>query len=146
MRKEAKKRERNITKRVREIGQLVHCACWRFDKVQEVERDKIDPRRRRRRSAEARSLSFFEFRPRSCRSSPRNFIRSRRGRSLKARLEENGTVNPFAILSISLTAIKVMSYKIDCPHKIVSSPFVVRIAYTILGSTKQMTASPLYSA
>lgn len=37
--------------------------------------------------------------------------------------EENRTVNPFAILSISLIAIKVMSYEIDCPHKIVSSPF-----------------------
>lgn len=40
-----------------------------------------------------------------------------------ARREENRTVNPFAILSISLIAIKVMSYEIDCPHKIVSSPF-----------------------
>lgn len=40
-----------------------------------------------------------------------------------ARREENCTVNPFAILSISLIAIKVMSYEIDCPHKIVSSSF-----------------------
>ena len=64
----------------------------------------------------------------------------------KRNWKRTAPVNPFAILSISLTAIKVMSYEIDCPHKIVSSPFVVWIAYTVLGSTKQMTASPLYSA
>lgn len=68
------------------------------------------------------------------------------GRSLKARLVENGIVNPFAILSISLTAIKVMSYEIDCPHKIVSSPFCGPEAYIhpVLGSAKQMTVNALF--
>jgi len=49
------------------------------------------------------------------------------GRSLKARR----SVSPLAILSISLTAIKVMPYEIDRPHKIVSSPFVTS-ARTVL--------------
>jgi len=71
------------------------------------------------------------------------------GRSLKARRWENRTVNPFAILSISLTTIKVMSNEIDCPHKIVSSPFCGADSAKRtppLGSAKQMTAVALFRA
>lgn len=40
-----------------------------------------------------------------------------------------------------------MSYEIDCPHKIVSSPFCgpdSGEAYIVLGSTKQMTVAALF--
>jgi len=40
-----------------------------------------------------------------------------------------------------------MSYEIDCPHKIVSSPFCgpdSGEAYTVLGSAKQMTVVALF--
>lgn len=119
-----KKREKTIAI-LKRIRALVHCACWRFDNLWEVRRDKIDPRRWRGWSGEARSLSFFEFRLRSL-SGHLEEISSvlASGTFLEnARREENRTVNQFAILSISLIAIKVMSYGIDCPHKIVSSPF-----------------------
>lgn len=69
------------------------------------------------------------------------------GRSLKARLVENGIVNPFAILSISLTAIKVMSYEIDVPIKSYRVPFVVRKrTYTSSssGSAKQTIVAALF--
>lgn len=106
---------------------------------------------RRRRPVEARSLSFFEFRSRSTRPHLEE-ISSVLGRAVpwkRARRQaEPHPVNPFAILSISLTAIKVMSYEIDCPHKIVSSPFcgggIAREAPS--SEARNKWPPPLYSA